>query len=68
MSIKASGMIVAIVLDAVQGVHDALQDLDAPATNVGISLAVLDQCAYFCTSCCELGIDIVESHLRAPPS
>ena len=63
MTIKASGMIVAIVLDAVQGVHDALQDLDAPTTNVGISLSVLDQCPYFCASGCELGIDIIDSHL-----
>ena len=61
MTIKASRMIVAIILDAVQGVHDALQDLDASTSNVGIRLAVLDQCTYFCASCCELGIDIVES-------
>jgi len=67
MTIKASGMIVAIILDAVQGVHDALQDIDASTSNVGITLAVLDQCAYFCTSVGELSVDVVDSHLRAPP-
>ena len=54
-------------LDAVQGVHDALQDIDASTSNVGITLAVLDQCAYFCTSVGELSVDVVDSHLRAPP-
>ena len=66
MPIKASRMIVAIVLDGVQGVHNALQDLDAPATNVGITLAVLDQRANFCASVSELGVDVVDNTPDCP--